>query len=164
MKKKILVSICLILAVGLCSFCYGFFFQKSQNKEIENPTKIIYYVDDNKTYGFELDLPDEICDKCIISESETIKDLKEYSFTQKNTGEILFIVYVSKNDAHKKLTVRCEEVGKVGNYTFLWTQSVKDNKSIKDVTLRKEYKEMAKYFVAIRKSLKIKGGKIIETK
>ena len=156
-KKKVLISVLLIVLATVGAFCFGYFTTHHQPDllEMQNPTTITYYVNEERTEGFELTMPKDVCDKTITSIDEPVENVKSYTFRHKASGEILFIVYASKGDAYKGLDVKNTVIGENGEYVYVWTQSVEENENITDENAKNEYKEIAKYFETIKDSVKI---------
>lgn len=157
-KKKILISIISILLVAIVAFGISFLIggnKKEKIIEIENPYTISYFANEMRTEGFTVKMPQDFSEKILVSIDEPAENLQSYKFKHLNSGEVLFIIYISQNEAHKKLSGEYEIIDTIGDYTYVWTQSLSNNEYILDEAKRNEFNEMAKYYNTIRSTIEI---------
>lgn len=156
MKKKIIISIIAILMAGIIGVAIGYF-KNNENKiiDMENPTTITYFSDLDKTESFSLQIPNKYCDKIFISIDEETDGLQSYKFKHLDSGEVLFIVYISKGNIYEKIDSKYEVLKQTENYTYVWVQSVAKNKHIENKEIRAEFEEIAEYYATIKSTVKI---------
>ena len=156
-KKKVLISVILVIIATLVAGLVGFFINNDGKEllKMENPYTITYYANEEKTEGFSLQLSNNFSSKITVSVDKPIDGLQSYSFKHSDSNEILFIVYISDGEAYKQLSGKYEVLDKSDKYTYVWTQSVEDNTHILDETKRKEFNEIAKYYATIKSTVQI---------
>ena len=157
-KKKILISVISILIVVIIAFGISFFIggkNKDKILEIKNPYTISYFANEMRTEGFTVEMPEEFSSKIFVSIDTSAENLQSYKFKHIDTGEVLFIIYISQKDAYKKLTNEYRIIGNANEYTYVWVQSLSNNEHISDASKREEFNEMAKYYNTIYSKIKI---------
>jgi hypothetical protein len=101
MKKKVMISFAICLIASIVAFVIGMGVTKSEPKlvEIDTPSQISYFSDDEKTEKFTITFPKEHSDKIITTIDEPVKDAVRYTFKHIDSGEILFVVTICKNES-----------------------------------------------------------------
>jgi hypothetical protein len=156
MKKKILITCVAVFVALIIGIGIGFF--KTTNDkvlEIKDPQTISYFADDTMKESFSLTLPKDFLSKVFITIDTQEKGLQSYIFKHADSGEILFMIHISKGEQYKNLPYECELIKETKNYTYLWSQSVKNNDHIKDEKVKKEFSELAEYYFTIKQTITI---------
>lgn len=157
-KKKILISIFATILVVVITFAISFFMAGNKQEEIieiKNPYTISYFADAERVDGFTIHMPQDFSSKIVVNVDNPAENLQCYKFKHRESGEILFVVYISKGKAYEEITDEYQVIGSKNNYTYLWVQSLNDNEHIMDENKRNEFNEIAKYYNTIRSKIEI---------
>ena len=157
MKKKILISVIICLVAAIVGITIGLLKKplSNQTQPIENSTPISYFADEASTEKFTILLPEEHSGKIFTVIDEPIKGVSRYTFKHVNSGEILFVISISKNDTYKSLTYPYSLLKETETHTYLWSDANTQSVKISDEAVAKEFADIIKYIPAIKENFSV---------